>query len=158
MPKPLHISEAWYELGWWVPNDDCQSTSGVHYEYKFMVWTKKVWTLISWFHQKPADLDLHCFLTIFFPIWFHGVNEKVWILTSWHVVEKLAVSLCLRGVAYLMQTDKKGPDQPCMDEKADLDLHFPHIDIEMDMKWIDILSVLPDLGSNCLPLCYQHCK
>ena len=22
---------------------------------------KKVWILISWLHQKPADLDLHCF-------------------------------------------------------------------------------------------------
>ena len=22
---------------------------------------EKVWILISWLHQKPADLDLHCF-------------------------------------------------------------------------------------------------
>ena len=27
-------------------------------------WKKKttVWILISWRHEKPADLDLHCFL------------------------------------------------------------------------------------------------
>ena len=25
---------------------------------------EKVWIVISWLHQKPADLDLHCFLNI----------------------------------------------------------------------------------------------
>ena len=51
-------------------------TSGVHYQYSFMVGIKKVWILISWLHRKPAYLDLHCFLTNLSQIRIHGVNEK----------------------------------------------------------------------------------
>ena len=43
-----------------------------------------MWILISWLHQKPADLDLHCF-----PVNFIGkMNlscrlQTMWILISW---------------------------------------------------------------------------
>ena len=32
-----------------------------HYLYGFFLWLQTVWILISWLHQKPADLDLHSF-------------------------------------------------------------------------------------------------
>ena len=52
------------------------------------------------------------------------------------------MSLCVRGVIYLVQAGKDGSDQLCIDEQANLDLRCLHIDIERDMNCQVILLFL----------------
>ena len=66
-----------------------------------MVWLKKVWILISWLHQKPADLDLHFFYKNGMAFWKIYAHSSLIRLIRLIIVMSLALLILMDYPIYI---------------------------------------------------------